>query len=167
MGFYRATITYIGPKPGELAKEHRAAVKTGMQEIVKEWWAKTLPDHFTARGATKYKYKKRSQATRARKRRMHRRNTPLVESGVTRRMATSTARISGTSKSAKATMNVPWYITAGRVSIKSDVIGTTPENRVEEILTTTKAEAFKQARRLDRLLQRHFDKQRQVTKERV
>ncbi len=106
----RAHIQYKGD-PKTLKKHLRPEVKIVLQEIVSEWHDKTLPDHFAETGRRRYRYRSRSRKYRDKKRKLKGHQNPLVFSGDLRRQALRRAQISGTSRSAKAAMHVPWYAT--------------------------------------------------------
>lgn len=106
----RAHIRYKGD-PKSLKKELRPVVKDVLKEAVSAWHDETLPVHFTDTGRRRYKYRARTHKYRKRKRKTKFHGDPLVFSGALRRQATRRARITGTAKSARATMSVPWYAT--------------------------------------------------------
>jgi len=113
-------ITYITiGTPKEWLKRGRdgfgkAVLKPALEEAITWWHTKALPRHFRSGAASRYGYPQRSRRTLAQKARMARTRNPaarrpLVYTGRTQLMS-KRARVSGTARSARVTMNLPAYV---------------------------------------------------------
>lgn len=98
--------------PKTISKKHlRPIIKKALAEVVDEWHEKTLPEHFTRRGRRRWRYRARTKKYSRSKRSNYGHNDPLVKTGTLKRQARRMVRITGSSKSAKANMTVPYYAT--------------------------------------------------------
>ena len=134
----RGYITYKGD-PETLARDLRVDVKSALQEIVEKWHDDTLQVHFTDTGRRKYRYRSRTQKYRRRKLKTKGHCNPLVYSGDLKRDATRRFRVSGTSKSARITMTVPWYATKRfhRFSTYADEMTRVAQDEVDKMAKIT------------------------------
>jgi len=107
----RPFITYSRDPKTISKKNLRPIIKKALAEVVEEWHEETLPGHFTERGRRRYKYRARRKSYARTKRSNYGHNDPLVKTGTLRRQAKRMVRTTGSSKSAKANMTVPWYAT--------------------------------------------------------
>jgi len=110
-----------GPKA--LQRELRPATREAMNDVGEDWAEEKLPQHFSARFATKYGYQKRSRKHMLRKARGYTdqygvRHTghqdPLVFSGESERMMTAGARIKASAKGVDVKMLAPRHFYAVR-----------------------------------------------------
>jgi hypothetical protein len=106
----RAHIQYQGD-PETLKKQFLPEVKATLQEMVDQWHNETLPGHFTPAAVARYGYRKRTKKYMIQKAKKRGNQNPLMWTGDLRRQAMRRAKITGTSKSATATMTTPWYTT--------------------------------------------------------
>ena len=136
----RAHIQYRG-SPDVLAKDFKAIVKQVLKDTVSDWHSDTLPKHFTEAGRRKYQYRARTRPYRKKKRKYKGHGDPLVWTGELKKAAIRRARISGTSKSARASMSVPWY---AKVSLKGR------DAYADEMTAVTQGEAAEFARDVQR-----------------
>jgi len=84
-------FTLIAPAPmfstSRFLRSHNKALKEVLKAVLFEWHAKTLPKHFVASAATRYKHHPRQESTRHRKREKRHHEVDLVNSGkMSRRM---------------------------------------------------------------------------------
>ena len=147
----RAHIQYKGD-PRTLKKHLRPVVKEALQEAVEEWHDDVLPSHFKPSARTRYKYRPRSLKYKNRKQRQRFHDNPLEFTGEMKRKAVRQARITGSSKSARATMNVPWYATKNFRG---------KDTYADEMTAVTPSEANKMAKNLSEEIPKKLSKKQQ------
>ncbi len=126
----RTRIDYVAPA-GITARRLPRHVKQSLQAAGILWHDKMLPRHFQSYASAKYGYKHRAAWYREQKQAgmgPAATDRPLVWSGDTERQATSSARIGGTSKRLRVTMDVPFYFgiqSASRPDLVAELIAWT------------------------------------------
>jgi hypothetical protein len=109
----RGSMVYIG-SPKSMKRGLGKIVKESLQEAGALWHRRDFPKHFGPAAAGRYRFEKRSDAYRKRKRRFRSHDYPLEFKGDLKRQATRMAQISGTSKRVTVKLSVPWYVAASR-----------------------------------------------------
>jgi len=87
-------------------REASKIMRVGWIALGNYWLDKIRPRHFTAKGASMYRYERRSAAYVARKLKQRGHNDPLVWTGRTRARS-ALGQVKATGKGCRATMNVP------------------------------------------------------------
>lgn len=98
-----ATEVFTDKPPRVLRKAWTEARKEGFAESVGYWHSEYLPGHFYRSAIAKYGYQPRTAAYERRKQRVKGHRNPLHWSGLLKRSATTSIRISSTSKSGTGT----------------------------------------------------------------
>jgi len=109
----RARIQYRGG-PREVAKEFTAIRKRELALVAQRWHREILPHHFTTTAMARYGYQPRDKWYSILKAKKKGHTRPLEWSGALKGMVTRMARISGTGKSARASLTGPRYLYAYR-----------------------------------------------------
>jgi len=91
-------------------KRWRAILAEAWHRVGTHWHRYILPKHFTHRGATEYRYAKRSDKYTTRKFQKFGHTYPLVWSGNLKRMAMGMRDVRATSKGVRIVLRVPPYI---------------------------------------------------------
>lgn len=150
----RAHIQYTGD-PRALKKELRPIVKEVLQETVEEWHDNVLPSHFKPSARTRYKYRPRSLKYKKRKQRQRFHDNSLEFTGEMKRKTVRQARITGSAKSARATMLAPWYATKNFRG---------KDTYADEMTAVTPSEANKMAKKLSEEIPKKLTKKQRSMK---
>jgi hypothetical protein len=106
----RACIQYQGD-PEIMKKNFLPEVKASIQEIIFTWHEHILPDHFKTNADDKYGYRSRTKKYMLQKAKKKGHQKPLMWSKNLWMSTLSRGKITGSSRSARITMVVPWYAT--------------------------------------------------------
>lgn len=116
--------------------DFRTCMKESLQYAIKLWHKDTLPGHFKEGADIKYGYAARGDTPTKNGRRKgyaekkrRKKLPPLVWSGLTRKLATGGITVSGTSKSASGSIDVPFYVAQrqnGKPDMVAEITATTP-----------------------------------------
>lgn len=147
----RGHINYVAP-PDTAVRELRRAVNDGLKKSVEYWHDEYLPGHFERSAHSKYGYQARKQKWIIRKLRKTGQANDLVFTGRLKREAMRAIRITGTSKRATGTMDVPKYTYTYKPG---------QPKKQEELVAITSAEADDLAQQLDQIIQTAFDSNRE------
>lgn len=135
----------------------RGILKECWAELMIYWHTRMLPKHFTAKGASEYRYEKRQgergtqgnktfrRSYTGRKLREKGHTRPLVYSGATE-LLTRQRQVTSTSKGGRIRINVPAYI---KFKLRHSKI-----NMADELTRVSRGEEQELARVFDQILQR-------------
>lgn len=98
-----STEIWSDKPPRALRRTWNEATRDGFAEAIGYWHASYLPGHFYRSAVSKYNYKPRTAAYERRKHRLFGHRHPLVFSGTLRRSATTSIRITSSSKGGTGT----------------------------------------------------------------
>lgn len=142
-GVFQIEVVHVNVRRGEQHLVNRI-VRTAMQEMGLKWRDDYLPDHFTNRGATKYRYtprdgerasgKKFKQSYTGQKLKKYGHTRPLEWSGDTKRQALSDRRAIAKSTSKRSHVSCPLPVGLNRKNPNTEI------NMREEIETVTTSE---------------------------
>jgi len=144
--------------PQALKRGMSKHVKAGLRDTIQWWQDHVRPKHFRPGAARSYGGKPRSRKYLRRKGRTKHHNADNVWSGRFRRMTALPMRFTGTAKSMKGIMLVPWYVnmvpkTRNAPALGRELIMTKPmeieaERKVLEVRLHLGLETIRQRRRV-------------------
>lgn len=80
------------------------------KDVLRHWHKEMRPVHFTTRGAAKYKFQRRTNATVKIKKELYHHNLPIVQKGLARSLTGNIKSLRSTPTMARLTMRGPWYL---------------------------------------------------------